>query len=417
MILLFMLYVTLLLSKCTWCRECSVIDEIMNCVFILLCLVSFLPCSILGSADNFCWKPGSNPFRGQPRAERLDSDRVRIDWSQVFVKDSDCQNVDFLIKSNPRHSPSDYKLSEFTLKGQTSATLLVTDGEDFVFQVIAREDKRPVYGIEYKYSQMVTSYFWEESGPDIGFKELPLTDKLHVTSLKKKKKTTMAPSPTTTTNTRAFSMKKTTIAAQTTTRAFSIKKTTIAAQTTTRALSTKKTTIPAQTTRRAFNMPRTKKTCPFKSLNPIPPHPLMNKFMAYMNQHSLSLLQRFLRERKNPCAKDYAGFLVKDPQRGTLACCSNPWSGRDCRREYADCDGSCIPSQWVGDGWPDCLDGSDEPDLSGLTSQMHCFSCGGSVLISLGLCENEGHHLNKKSCVRGHLGDGNCEHCLDFYLE
>ena len=28
------------------------------------------------------------------------------------------------------------------------------------------------------------------------------------------------------------------------------------------------------------------------------------------------------------------------------------------------CDGGCIPSDWVSDGWPDCIDGSDERGMS-----------------------------------------------------
>ena len=82
-------------------------------------------------------------------------------------------SVEFLIKSHPLDSPSNYKLSDLTLKGKRSAVLAVPPGEDFIFQVgvyffllffpfyifqvIARENKGPGIGIEYAYSRAATS--------------------------------------------------------------------------------------------------------------------------------------------------------------------------------------------------------------------------------------------------------------------
>ena len=44
-------------------------------------------------------------------------------------------SVEFLIKSHPLDSPSNYKLSDLTLKGKRTAVLAVPPGEDFIFQV------------------------------------------------------------------------------------------------------------------------------------------------------------------------------------------------------------------------------------------------------------------------------------------
>ena len=52
--------------------------------------------------------------------------------------------------NHPRKQLSAYKLSDFTLKGERSATLTIDPTLDFVFQVIAREDKGDL-GIDYKY--------------------------------------------------------------------------------------------------------------------------------------------------------------------------------------------------------------------------------------------------------------------------
>ena len=44
-------------------------------------------------------------------------------------------SVEFLIKSHPLDEPSNYKLSDLTLKGKRTAVLAVPPGEDFIFQV------------------------------------------------------------------------------------------------------------------------------------------------------------------------------------------------------------------------------------------------------------------------------------------
>ena len=56
-------------------------------------------------------------------------------WEAVFPRGADCDNVEFLIKSHPLDAPSNYKLSDLTLKGKRTAVLAVPPGEDFIFQV------------------------------------------------------------------------------------------------------------------------------------------------------------------------------------------------------------------------------------------------------------------------------------------
>ena len=77
-------------------------------------------------------------------------DQATVDWSGVFQDGPECAEVDFLIMNHPRKQLSAYKLSDFTLKGERSTTLIIDPTQDFVFQVIAREDKGPK-GIDYKY--------------------------------------------------------------------------------------------------------------------------------------------------------------------------------------------------------------------------------------------------------------------------
>ena len=40
-----------------------------------------------------------------------------------------------------------------------------------------------------------------------------------------------------------------------------------------------------------------------------------------------------------------------------------------CSTSFSTCDGRCIPREWTSDGWPDCMDGSDEPGELGWDSR------------------------------------------------
>ena len=103
--------------------------------FVIQVIFSLFECG-----HGFCWKPNTSPFYGPPTATRVgggggDNRRVRVDWSKVFNSGDGCEAVDFLIMTHPSENPSAYTLSDFTLKGQRSATLQLEGDEDYVFQV------------------------------------------------------------------------------------------------------------------------------------------------------------------------------------------------------------------------------------------------------------------------------------------
>ena len=65
------------------------------------------------------------------------NDRVRVTWVDVFNDGPQCTEVDFLIMIQPKADPSTYTLSDFTRKGQRTATLkLVDPTADYIFQVL-----------------------------------------------------------------------------------------------------------------------------------------------------------------------------------------------------------------------------------------------------------------------------------------
>ena len=58
-------------------------------------------------------------------------------WVDVFNDGPQCTDVDFLIMIQPKADPSTYTLSDFTRKGQRTATLkLVDPTADYIFQVL-----------------------------------------------------------------------------------------------------------------------------------------------------------------------------------------------------------------------------------------------------------------------------------------
>ena len=112
----------------------------MTNYYLYFVLVSQLIVSLINGVSGFCWKPNTTPFYGPPKANRVNGNdlRVRVDWGDVFNNGPGCESVDFLIMTHPRDNPSAYTLSDFTLKGQRSATLQLEGNGDYVFQVELR---------------------------------------------------------------------------------------------------------------------------------------------------------------------------------------------------------------------------------------------------------------------------------------
>ena len=97
--------------------------------------VALLGALLPSHADAMCWDLGHSPFVGVPTATRVDPTSVLVDWGDgIFAESGSCDDVDFLVKSNPRSQPSKYKLSEFTMPGQRKAVIKVDTDGDYVFQ-------------------------------------------------------------------------------------------------------------------------------------------------------------------------------------------------------------------------------------------------------------------------------------------
>ena len=123
----------------------------LYCASFILTLVLHAPVSLVQA---YCWQIGHNPdFTGPPKAEQVDLRTVRISWFGL-VNYRHCTDQ-FLIKYWQKSDPIDYELTDLVSKEVNSIDIKVTPKVEYQFQVVAREDKGIVGGIDYNYSPTI----------------------------------------------------------------------------------------------------------------------------------------------------------------------------------------------------------------------------------------------------------------------
>jgi len=373
----------------------------------------------LPGVQAFCWKPNINPFTGTPVTQRLDAATVTVKWEHIFPRGRHCQYVDFLIKSHPLKDPSDYKLSDLTLKGKRTATLNIPEGDSYTFIVIAREDKGPGIGIEYAYSRPVASVYTPRKQKSV---LLAVDDPGNGSPEYEKPKETpitlQTSRPTTTTTT----TKRTFIRPQ-------VKSLEIPRRFVSNA-DYYEEYVESKDELQDFGggaapwyvyecVPLLKNIAGFETGTK--KNNILTKFIQHMNQNSVSTVKSFVSNNKS-CKSGYegpeAGHLVTGDA-GDQKCCSTPWGDAGCYQQFARCDGACIPHDWVADGWPDCMDGADEANLTidgkVFPFQLGCVHCAGVILSSAFLCLESPSGLSR-DCIEEVLGPGQCNVCIEEYL-
>lgn len=301
---------------------------------------------------------------------------------------------------HPKSQPSAYQLSDFTLKGERKATLKVDPETDYIVQVIAREDKGDL-GIDYKYSDMVTA---SASGS---------------------------------TNTASTSIYSTTPAP-------------VYVKPQTKMLTAFPSPEPLQYDFDQYDQPTSQEETEDYNATPwyiyecVPfikelkgydetsgsQNKLLESFIKQMNTKPLDMVNEFITSEKEANAgqcqetakKSAKGFL-KDCGNATTLCCSSPWTTNcqdDCFIDFSACDGNrCIPGKWVQDGWPDCLDGSDESSgqKNSLPEQLVCIQCAGVVLSAGFVCREARLGLTNQ-CIQDVMGaQGACNNCVAYYFD
>lgn len=141
---------------------------------------------------------------------------------------------------------------------------------------------------------------------------------------------------------------------------------------------------------------------------------ILINFIRYMNQRPLEIIPQFLQTKRSCKEEHKKGFLTQC--QAVNACCATPWDDcSTCSVDFRTCDGRCIPSTYVNDGWPDCLDGSDE-DNAQMPFVLQCVECSGVVLSAVQLCQLSGQGLSRE-CVDEMMGQGDCNVCIKEFMQ
>jgi len=104
--------------------------------------------------NGYCWQPGKNPgFNGTPKVEQVDIRTVKVSWKGITTQ-TECADQ-FLVKYWESTSPLDYHLSDPVNNDKFSTVIRVTPKVKYVFEVIAREDKGAIAGVDYNRAENV----------------------------------------------------------------------------------------------------------------------------------------------------------------------------------------------------------------------------------------------------------------------
>jgi len=104
-------------------------------------LLVVLGLHVVPGCEGYCSIVGPDPgFSSAPRLEQVSLTSVRVNWHNIVTK-IECADQ-FIVKSWNARNPNDYTMSNLLPLSQF--TYVVTDlvpNQDYVFQVVAREDK------------------------------------------------------------------------------------------------------------------------------------------------------------------------------------------------------------------------------------------------------------------------------------
>merc|ERR1712223_1438431 len=116
----------------------------------------------------YCWQSGWNPsFISEPKVEQLSLMKVRVSWDGIVDKRK-CADS-FLVKYWRKSSPATYKMTTPVPTDVSYEDIEISPKVIYLYQVIAREDKGMILGVDYNKAKLVefrTSSFNEQISSD-----------------------------------------------------------------------------------------------------------------------------------------------------------------------------------------------------------------------------------------------------------
>ena len=126
-------------------------DPLQRQVWRLLTVVVFISVINVPLVSAYCWQVGQNPYvAAQPSVQEVALRTVRVTWEGIVQNERCVDN--YLVKYWQKSDPQGYQMTELIDKQHYTSDIIVIPKVNYVFQVIAREDKGGVLGIDYNKS-------------------------------------------------------------------------------------------------------------------------------------------------------------------------------------------------------------------------------------------------------------------------
>jgi len=126
-------------------------DPLEHQVWRLLTVVVFISVINVPLVSAYCWQVGQNPsFTAVPLVQQVDLRTVRVTWEGLVQYEKCVDN--YLVKYWQKSNPQGYQMTDLIDKEHRTSDIIVTPKINYVFQVIAREDKGGLLGIDYNKS-------------------------------------------------------------------------------------------------------------------------------------------------------------------------------------------------------------------------------------------------------------------------
>ena len=126
-------------------------DPLEHQVWRLLTVVVFISVINVPLVSAYCWQAGQNPyFTAQPIVQQVDLRTVRVTWEGIVQNERCVDN--YLVKYWQKSDPQGYQMTQLIDKQHYTSDIIITPKVNYVFQVIAREDKGGLLGIDYNKS-------------------------------------------------------------------------------------------------------------------------------------------------------------------------------------------------------------------------------------------------------------------------